>query len=56
LQAIELYFGEEAARRIEGSAPGNSTHLVPATRQLFATFLGRKAADVLASRIARTAR
>jgi hypothetical protein len=55
LQAVKIYFGEEAARRIEDSAPANSVHLVPATKQLFATFLGRRAADALASRIGRTA-
>jgi hypothetical protein len=55
LQAVKLYFGEEAARRLEHSAPVNSVHLLPATKQLFATFLGRKAADALASRIRRTA-
>ena len=55
LQAVELYFGKEAARRIQDSAPPDGMHLVPATRQLFATFLGRKAADALASRIGRTA-
>jgi len=53
LQAIELYFGKEAARRIQASAPANSSHLTPAMKQLFATFLGRKAAEALAARIGR---
>jgi hypothetical protein len=54
LQAVELYFGKEAARRIQDSAPANSSHLAPAMKQLFATFLGRKAAEALATRIGRT--
>ena len=54
LRAIELYFGKEAARRIQDSAPANSSNLVASTKQLFATFLGRRAADALASRIGRT--
>lgn len=52
--ALAVYFGEETARRIQRcerrDASGRA--LAPVARPLFTSFLGRKAAEALASRIA----
>jgi len=52
--AMETYFGKEAARRIRGCIRSEApeARLAPATRPLFNSFLGRRAADALVSRIA----
>ena len=52
-RALELYFGSETARRIQSCGRGNASAqgMVPVTRPLFASFLGHKAAESLASRI-----
>ena len=54
MEAIEFYFGKEAAIRIDGCARWNAAdhwELIPVTRPLFNTFLGRKAADALVQKI-----
>lgn len=53
-QALELYFGKEAAQRIQVSARWNDAddRLLPASKLLFHTFLGRRAAAALARQIA----
>ena len=51
-QAIEVYFGREAARRIQRVTRGNERPpVIPAAKPLFAAFLGRRAADALARKI-----
>ncbi|MGH9612365.1 MAG: hypothetical protein ACRD4P_04725 [Bryobacteraceae bacterium] len=54
VDAIELYFGKEAARRIACSAGWDvpDRRLIPVAKPLFSAFLGKRAADALASRIA----
>ena len=53
-KAIEFYFGKEAARRLQQSGRWDTAdiRLVPLSKPLFSTFLGRKAADALVNRIA----
>ncbi len=53
-RALAVYFGDETARRIQGCGRADALGrtLAPVTRPLFTSFLGRKAADALASRIA----
>ncbi len=41
--ALAFYFGDEAARRLD---------LIPATKPLFSAFLGKRAADALAHKLA----
>ncbi len=52
--ALAFYFGKEAARRIEHSArwDDGDACLIPATKPLFSAFLGKKAADALAHKLA----
>jgi len=53
-KALEFYFGREAARRLQQSGRWDPAdiRLVPLSKPLFSTFLGRKAADALVHRIA----
>ncbi len=51
--ALEHYFGKRALRTLENSDIPNATP--PNAKRLFHAFLGRKAADALASRIASAA-
>lgn len=53
--ALEIYFGAETARRLQSCVPDQSSlRLLPAARPLFAAFLGQRAAESLARRIAGT--
>lgn len=56
-QALELYFGKEAAHCIQVSARWDAPDdgLLPASKLLFDTFLGRRAAAALARQIVRSA-
>jgi len=52
--ALDLYFGRRAATRIQACVSGHvpEPRLIPIAKPLFSAFLGRRAADALASRIA----
>lgn len=52
-EAVEFYFGKEAARRIETGARWDAADCasIPMTKPLFSAFLGRKAAEALTHRI-----
>jgi len=54
-RTLEMYFGSGTARRIQSCGRGDISgrRLVPVATPLFASFLGQKAAESLASRIVR---
>ncbi|MGH9582824.1 MAG: hypothetical protein ACRD4O_07810 [Bryobacteraceae bacterium] len=53
LDALEFYFGEEIAHRVDRGAGENAPdQILSSTKPFFAAFLGRKAANALAREIA----
>ncbi|MBV9266788.1 MAG: hypothetical protein JO061_11525 [Acidobacteriaceae bacterium] len=53
-EALEFYFGIELASRIENAARWDTgdANVIPVTKPLFTTFLGKRAAEMLAQKLA----